>query len=332
LDDDVEIAERANDFRPQGPISRAAVVRSLNEMAKCPELRLVGWRAESFPDNSVVCHARRLVGLPQDSFVGAGAMLVRFDRDLPFFPKIYNEDWLFMYGILRHNGKARWQVGLAGVVPQRPYDAFLPQRARAEEWGDILAEGLFQVVGKGQKAEAQIARREYWQAVSEGRLRMIHEIMAILGAQKPLHGPYVDVAKTAKALTSTRRSAHVVREAARIALTAAEERLTETVDGQSCVSDLMSEFLANWRVDLKRWRKRLTCVRIPTISALLKDPSCALMNGVALGALQTLELREAQEAATELRESHVALNPGTEARLASGSGSTQGAAVTALMG
>ena len=48
------------------------------------------------PDNSVVCHARRLAGRFQDVFV-SGAVLGVHCNSLPlsFFPDIYNEDWFF---------------------------------------------------------------------------------------------------------------------------------------------------------------------------------------------------------------------------------------------
>ena len=56
------------------------------------------WPGWSFPDpdNSVVCHARRLAGLTQDVFV-TGAVLGVHCNSLPlsFFPDIYNEDWFF---------------------------------------------------------------------------------------------------------------------------------------------------------------------------------------------------------------------------------------------
>ena len=60
------------------------------------EHQVAGMVVRDFPDNSVVCHARRLAGLPQDVFV-TGAVLGVHCNNLPlsFFPDIYNEDWFF---------------------------------------------------------------------------------------------------------------------------------------------------------------------------------------------------------------------------------------------
>jgi hypothetical protein len=102
--------------------------------------QVAGLVCDDFPDNSVFCHARRLAGLPQDTFVTGGALGVNCDdRPLPFFPDIYNEDWFFSSG-----SAARRDVARVGRATQAPYDPFAdPQRACIEEFGDLLAEGLF---------------------------------------------------------------------------------------------------------------------------------------------------------------------------------------------
>ena len=49
-----------------------------------------------FPDNSVVCHARRQAGFKQDVFVSGATLGVNLQHPaLSFFPDIYNEDWFF---------------------------------------------------------------------------------------------------------------------------------------------------------------------------------------------------------------------------------------------
>ena len=62
----------------------------------------VGWAAGGFDDNSVLCRIAGAMGAPQDQFIGAGALLVPISAQMPFFPSIYNEDWLFLLGLLRH--------------------------------------------------------------------------------------------------------------------------------------------------------------------------------------------------------------------------------------
>jgi len=95
---------------------------------------------DRYPDNSVACHAHRLGGGKQDTFASGGSMGVRCDRkDLAFFPNIYNEDWFFF-----SEDAANLKIARVGVSRQRKYDPYKdPQRAVKEEFGDLLAEGLY---------------------------------------------------------------------------------------------------------------------------------------------------------------------------------------------
>ena len=105
-----------------------------------------GMVLKEFPDNSVVCHARRLAGSSQDVFVSGAVLGVRCD-DLPlsYFPDIYNEDWFYF----AKEAAAR-SLPRVGQAEQAPYDPFAhPERAAWEEFGDVLAEGLFSLFGEG---------------------------------------------------------------------------------------------------------------------------------------------------------------------------------------
>lgn len=101
---------------------------------------IVGLFVDGYPDNSVVCHAYREAGGFQQSFIGGGAIVVETERTASFFPDIYNDDWFYML-----DAEGLQPVAVAdGSVIQRPYDPFHnPDRARAEELGDVLAEGVF---------------------------------------------------------------------------------------------------------------------------------------------------------------------------------------------
>lgn len=124
LDDDIHIVN---------PASIRAAAGLLNEFDG------IGMHNSGYPDNSVVCHANRLLGAGQKQFIGAGAMIVTPNRGRSFFPDVYNDDWFFMLGL-------GWPARLAitGEMMQRAYDPFAnPNRARTEELGDCLAEGLY---------------------------------------------------------------------------------------------------------------------------------------------------------------------------------------------
>ncbi len=105
----------------------------------------VGLNIVGMPDNSVVCHAYRDAGGRQDMFVGGGALAVAVNSTTSFFPNIYNEDWFFL---LDDDGLQA--TTLTGQAVQTEYDPFADEnRARREELGDTLAEGLFWLLDNG---------------------------------------------------------------------------------------------------------------------------------------------------------------------------------------
>jgi hypothetical protein len=125
VDDDVTLSRTDNVARLAGQLDRYQVAG------------MIVW---DYPDNSVVCHARRDAGLRQDVFL-TGAVLGVHCNNLPlsFFPDIYNEDWFFFA-----REAASRELRSVGLAMQLEYDPFAsPDRARQEEFGDLLAEGLF---------------------------------------------------------------------------------------------------------------------------------------------------------------------------------------------
>jgi hypothetical protein len=129
VDDDITLSRTDNIARLAGQLDNHQVA---------------GMRVSRFPDNSVVCHARRLAGFAQDVFV-TGAVLGVHCNSLPlsFFPDIYNEDWFFFA-----EEAATRTLPRVGHAKQAEYDPFdTPDRARCEEFGDLLAEGLYALIG-----------------------------------------------------------------------------------------------------------------------------------------------------------------------------------------
>jgi hypothetical protein len=137
-------------------------------VAMLDRYRSAGMRVESFPDNSVVCHARRQTGDEQDVFVTGSVLAVDCVGPSNFFPEIYNEDWLFFYddartGLLGSSGRS---------VTQLPYDPFVnPQKAKQQEFGDILAEGLYALLHKN--AGPGHATRSYWSEFIDTRWSLL---------------------------------------------------------------------------------------------------------------------------------------------------------------
>jgi hypothetical protein len=213
LDDDVTV-ERSRHLRV------AAGLLSFNHA--------VGLNFEGMPDNSVVCHARREVGYRQDTFIGAGALVVATDTVDSFFPDIYNEDWFFLL-----DGERLRPVTRTGSAFQRRYDPFASEdRARAEEFGDVLAEGIFSLLDNGKTVEA--ADDSFWLGFIDDRHVMIEDISAAVSERVR------DRSKRERMIRS---------------LTASREQLIKYVTPNLC-----TEFIRAWRSDLERWRTFLTAL------------------------------------------------------------------------
>ena len=159
LDDDIEIPE---------PADLTDAVRLLDCYSA------VGLTIDGFPDNSVVCRAYRESGGKQETFIGGGALAVRTDRLESFFPNIYNEDWFYLV----EQAKRR-QVAVTGRAVQRPYDPFSERRARSEELGDCLAEGIFALLDDDELVQA--ANEAYWEGFLADRLALIQETIVKVG-------------------------------------------------------------------------------------------------------------------------------------------------------
>ncbi|MDT0187494.1 hypothetical protein Q9S36_45635 [Microbacterium sp. ARD31] len=110
-----------------------------------PDAGMAGMPAREFPDNSVVCHANRLTGYEQDVFVSGSMLLVDRRAMTSFFPRIYNEDWIFMAPAI-----AAGRVVEAGECRQLPYDPFAdPEKAYFQEFGNVVADGLMSSLHQG---------------------------------------------------------------------------------------------------------------------------------------------------------------------------------------
>ncbi|MFF1817327.1 hypothetical protein ACFVWG_08530 [Kribbella sp. NPDC058245] len=184
-----------------------------------------------FPDNSVVCHARRLAGFDQDIFVGGAVLGVDLKHpELSFFPDIYNEDWFFFA-----RRAADGNLPKAGEVRQADYLPYAdPERAAREEFGDLLAEGLYALfestTGWGfDEQMALAAKSSYWSAFRDVRLEMIQETLDKLALER--FDPEV-----ASAEESLRRAA----------------KQASGITADSCVA-----YLTAWLQDTRGWQQGL---------------------------------------------------------------------------
>lgn len=209
LDDDIELVDPRAVCRGTAALSRLAVV---------------GMIVDDYPDNSVVCHANRLAGGHQDVFVSGSAMLVSPDQAFSFFPEVYNEDWFFFLDSL-----TRHSVASTGSARQQRYEPFAtPERAAAEEFGDLLAEGLVSLLHKSVPLSAGM-EAAYWRQFLLQRREFIERAACRLDALEP-----------------TEEGRAALR-----ALRAAEERRA-AITPASCVA-----YLRTWRRDHSAWVRRI---------------------------------------------------------------------------
>lgn len=192
-----------------------------------------GFTIGFYPDNSVVCHAHRLAGGAQGVFPGGSALLVDVARSDTLFPPIYDEDWLFLFDAAQCRC-----VAVAGALSQLEYDPFAqPRRAASEEFGDVIAEGLFRLLHEG--GSVTDATSAYWRGTLTRRGRLIDDIEGRLS----LTADYDPVV-----------------ERALVSLAAARTRLAGITEF-SCLS-----FIRAWRMDVESWREKLT--KLPVLGDL----------------------------------------------------------------
>jgi hypothetical protein len=206
----------------------------------------VGLQIGGFPDHSVVCHAYRQAGGDQQSFVGGGALAIDVKRSSSFFPDIYNDDWFF----LLEGDKGLQPTAIAGQVQQYPYDPFrTPERARAEELGDVLAEGIYWLLDQG--LSVMDADEAHWARFLAKRAQFIGDVLEMVRRHL--------LAQDEKA----RRIAALKGSLGRLALIKPE---------------LCERYLRAWAEDRRRWQHHVerlpTRQQIPQALAALSRKGC----------------------------------------------------------
>jgi hypothetical protein len=189
------------------------------------------WVTE-FPDNSIVCHANRATGKPQDVFVSGAALAVDCDQDIGFFPDIYNEDWLFFFD----NVADKMLANSSLKATQLTYYPFAnPKRAAWQEFGDVLAEGLYSLLHLGRNV--QDATPDHWSHFLEARRNFLEGILTRLqDSDTPERNDIVQ------------------------AVAAALKCLPEIKP------ELCARYVQSWRSDLAEWKRRIAT--IPKVSSV----------------------------------------------------------------
>jgi hypothetical protein len=195
------------------------------------------WVTE-FPDNSIVCHANRVTGGSQDVFVSGAALAVNCESDIGFFPDIYNEDWFFFF-----DAASKGKLGNSHFKATQLY--YYPfanaERAAWQEFGDVLAEGLYALLHLDR--DVAQATSEYWGEFLEARRHFLEA-----------------------ALSRADKAPPDMRDEITASLQSALKCLSEITP------DLCARYVEAWRQDLKRWKRRWAGIRaMPSVDAALAE-------------------------------------------------------------
>jgi len=198
----------------------------------------VGMWVTDYPDNSIVCHANRMTEGSQDVFVSGAALAVDCNADIGFFPDIYKENWPFFF-----DDASRGQLASSGLTAtQLLYHPFAnPQRAAWQEFGDVLAEGLYSLLHLDNGL--QDATRDYWADFLEVRRGFLEAIITRSDKARP------DIQD--ELVLS-------VESALKCSLTIAPE--------------VCERYIQLWRHDLLGWKQRMARVpKMPSLEAALGE-------------------------------------------------------------
>jgi hypothetical protein len=189
-------------------IRKLNVAKLSSAAALLDDYPVVGLQVKKFPDASVVGHARRLAGRRQEPFVSGGSLLVDPQRLNGYFAPVYHEDWLCVINHLR-----KGHVAIGGSVGQLPYLPFSnPERAKFEEFGDVLLSGLLWLVHTRHRTNSadkfhhatdreywrEAANPGFWKPILEQRIALLHGLTERLSGMSLDHGsplPSLAVAK-----------------------------------------------------------------------------------------------------------------------------------------
>ena len=122
----------------------------------------------------VVCHAYRPAGGRQQSFIGGGPGRPP-RRSRSFLPDIFNDDSFF----LLNGDKGIQPVGVTGASGSGPMTRSATQTgARAEEFGDVLAEGIYWLLDQGRSVTD--ADQAHWAKFLAKRKRFIGRVLKMV--------------------------------------------------------------------------------------------------------------------------------------------------------
>src|SRR5262249_42071638 len=150
--------------------------------------------------------------------VSGSVLAVNCAAPIAFFPDIYNEDWLFFF-----DDASMKRLGSSGFCAEQvEYNPFAdPERAARQEFGDVLAEGLYALLQNERHGNATY---DYWVHFLKARKDFLNAILARAG-----------------------RGQWQIRDSVLAALECLAHIRPDRCEG----------YIRNWRHDLQSWNRRL---------------------------------------------------------------------------
>lgn len=146
--------------------------RIFNILSALSRFDIVGARTTGMPDDSVVGHIIRALGLQPDEFISGQFVGIDTDSMDYYFPNIYNEDWIFFLF-----QTANTSLGRISEVEQLIYDPFRDFRRKSlfQEFGEIAVDGVFEAV-VAKKEMSLLNAKDFWTNVCRERAKLLKEL------------------------------------------------------------------------------------------------------------------------------------------------------------
>jgi hypothetical protein len=197
----------------------------------------VGLRPAGYPNDSAVDHANLLTGGRHNPFMD-DTLVVRTDTAMSFFPAIYRSHWFFLL-----DGVHLRPTAITGEALRQPYDPLRDDRkARQEEFGSTLTEGLFSLLDNHERISS--ADEIFWDGFIQTRGAFIDDIIRRI--------------ETADLDESTRRTTITAMKGAR-----GRNRL---ITPRLCV-----DYLRAWQRDLILWHEHLQRMTPSDLATILTN-------------------------------------------------------------
>lgn len=212
-------------------------------------------------DNSLLCLVNRILGNPQKTFIGGGAMSVKIANDLSFFPNTYNEDWLFMASLM---AKEPLSVSKISSVLHWNNDTHLMMPSSGgvirEEFPDIFAESVLRAIKLAREYgpgtldtpitfERIITDPDYWEWMVKFRLNLINKLQRQFERYTSPDADTADEVNPFSRIPSAQRKEIIQRvgEVLKLAKQVVEQN-------RDIWPDLLTEYANTWLTDQVVWQ------------------------------------------------------------------------------